>query len=80
MSKMIGRTGFALSYISLKTTVLVSFFVIIGKSLGHKSVSTTAIYARLQTDPVRQSIEKATSAMLEAGKQKNSGTVVNLKN
>jgi len=53
---------------------------IIGKSLGHKNVSTTAIYARLQTDPVRQSIEKATSAMLEAGEQKVKGKVVNIKN
>ena len=36
---------------------------IIGKSLNHKSQSATAIYARLDTDPVRASINKATDAM-----------------
>ncbi len=40
---------------------------IIGKSLGHTQVSTTAIYARLQMDPVRDSVESATTAMLTAG-------------
>jgi len=40
--------------------------VIIGKSLNHKSQNTTAIYARLDLDPVRDSINKATSAMLQA--------------
>lgn len=40
---------------------------IIGKSLNHKSQQATAIYARLDLDPVRASIEKATSAMWEAG-------------
>jgi site-specific recombinase XerD len=40
---------------------------IIGKSLNHKNVATTAIYSRLDTDPVRASVEKATSAMLSAG-------------
>lgn len=39
---------------------------IIGKSLNHKSPTTTAIYARLDLDPVRESIEKATKAMLPA--------------
>lgn len=37
---------------------------IIGKSLNHKSQAATAIYARLDTDPVRASINKATDAML----------------
>lgn len=37
---------------------------IIGKSLGHKSSEATAIYARLNIDPVRDSVEKATQAML----------------
>jgi len=37
--------------------------VIIGKSLGHKSQQATAIYARLNLDPVRGSMEKATEAM-----------------
>lgn len=40
---------------------------IIGKSLNHKSVSTTSIYARLDLDPVRTAMEKAAEAMLEAG-------------
>jgi integrase len=39
---------------------------IIGKSLNHKSVSTTAIYARLNSGPVRKSVEAATAAILEA--------------
>jgi integrase len=38
---------------------------IIGKSLGHKSMQSTEIYARLTTDPVRESVEKATQAMVE---------------
>ncbi len=41
--------------------------VIIGKSLNHKSLSATAIYARLDLDPVRQSVNTATAAMMEAG-------------
>jgi integrase len=40
---------------------------IIGKTLAHRNVSTTAIYARLNTDPVREAMGKATTAMLEAG-------------
>ena len=39
---------------------------IIGKSLNHKSVQTTAIYARLDLDPVRESVERATNAILSA--------------
>jgi len=39
---------------------------IIGKSLNHKTHQATAIYARLDLDPVRASVEKATSAMLDA--------------
>ena len=41
---------------------------VIGKSLGHKSQQATAIYARLDLDPVRASVEQATAAMIEAGK------------
>lgn len=40
---------------------------IIGKSLGHKSVAATQIYARLSADPVRESVERATAAMMNAG-------------
>ncbi len=40
---------------------------IIGRSLGHKQVQTTAIYARLSLDPVRESVERATAAMLTSG-------------
>ncbi len=40
--------------------------VIIGKSLNHKSPSSTAIYARLDLDPVRESVERATAAILAA--------------
>ena len=38
---------------------------IIGKSLGHRSQQSTAIYARLNLDPVRASVNKATEAMFE---------------
>jgi integrase len=37
---------------------------IIGKSLGHKSMKSTQVYARLNLDPVRASIERATGVML----------------
>lgn len=39
---------------------------IIGKSLNHKSPISTAIYARLDLDPVRASVERAVDAMLGA--------------
>jgi integrase len=44
---------------------------VIGKSLGHKTQQATAIYARLNLDPVRDSVNKATSAMLEFKKLNN---------
>ena len=44
---------------------------IIGKSLGHTRPETTAIYARLTLDPVRDSVERAGAAMIEAGKAKD---------
>jgi integrase len=37
---------------------------VIGKSLGHLRQETTAIYARLTLDPVREAVEKATAKML----------------
>ncbi len=53
--------------------------VIVGKSLNHKSHSTTAIYARLDLDPVRESVDRATTAMLVAGGVKQGGDVLPLK-
>lgn len=53
---------------------------IIGKSLNHKNQNTTAIYARLDLDPVRDSVNKATSAMLTAGGIKEATDVIKLKN
>jgi integrase len=47
---------------------------IIGKSLNHKSQQATAIYARLDLDPVRASVNTATAAMLEAGGMKEGGS------
>ena len=40
---------------------------IIGRSLGHKNVATTAIYARLDLDPVRASVNMAGDMILAAG-------------
>jgi hypothetical protein len=37
---------------------------IIAETLGHKSLRSTEIYARLITDPVRNSVEKATQKIL----------------
>lgn len=51
---------------------------IIGKSLNHKSPQATAIYARLDLDPVRQSVNTATSAMLEAAGLKDAADIVTL--
>ena len=52
---------------------------IIGKSLNHKSHQSTAIYARLDLDPVRQSVNVATAAMLEAAGVKKPANVVKIK-
>jgi integrase len=51
---------------------------IIGKSLNHKSQQATAIYARLDLDPVRAAVNTATAAMLEAGGMKAGADVVQL--
>ena len=40
---------------------------IIGKSLGHADLKSTQVYARLQLDPVRESVTKAGQAMIDAG-------------
>ena len=42
--------------------------LIIGKSLGHKNQQSTAIYARLSIDPIKESVEKAAQAMLKHAK------------
>lgn len=39
---------------------------VIGKTLGHRNQSTTAVYARLDLSPVRASVDAAVSAMLAA--------------
>jgi integrase len=52
---------------------------IIGKSLGHKSADATMIYARLSLDPVRASLNTATSAMLEAAGVKKPGKVLKMR-
>ena len=52
---------------------------IIGKSLNHKSQQATAIYARLDLDPVRQSVNTATAAMFEAAGLKESADVLQIK-
>lgn len=44
---------------------------VIGKTLAHKHINTTAIYARLNLDPVRESMNKATQAMLDAVKDES---------
>jgi integrase len=44
--------------------------VMIGKSLNQKSIQSTAIYAHLDKDPVRASVELATKNILEAAKLK----------
>ena len=51
---------------------------IIGKSLNHKNQNSTAIYARLDLDPVRDSVNTATSAMMAAAGLKNDAKVTKL--
>jgi integrase len=46
-----------------------SSLIVIGKSLGHKSLAATQIYARLNLDPVRASVNAATAAMMLAAKE-----------
>jgi len=40
---------------------------VIGKSLNHRSSATTAVYARLDHDPVREAVARATEEMLNVG-------------
>jgi len=52
---------------------------IIGKSLNHKNPSTTAIYARLDQEPVRKSVNTATSAMMAAAGLKGDAKIVKIR-
>ncbi len=52
---------------------------IIGKSLNHKNQATTAIYARLDLDPVRQSVNTATAAMMAAAGLREKAVVIQFK-
>lgn len=45
--------------------ILGSSMNIIGKSLGHKSIQSTAVYARLNLSPVRDSMQKATNEIFK---------------
>ena len=45
---------------------------IVGKSLNHKNPSSTAVYARLDLDPVRASLERATKEMLSTNAHERS--------
>lgn len=51
---------------------------IIGKSLNHQSQQTTAIYARLDLDPVRAAVNTATAAMMEAAGLRKPAEVKNM--
>ena len=44
---------------------------LIGKVLNHTQPSTTAIYARLHLDPIREALEVNAQKMIEAGEVKN---------
>lgn len=52
---------------------------IVGKSLNHKSPSTTAIYARLDLEPVRESVNRATGAILAAAGIKEIAEIIPIK-
>jgi integrase len=49
-------------------TALGASSFIVGKSLGHKTLQATAIYARLNLDPVRSSVNAAVDALFSAAK------------
>lgn len=53
--------------------------VVIGKSLNHKSTQSTAVYARLDLDPVRQSVNTATAAIMEAAGVTKTADIVPIK-
>ncbi len=43
---------------------------VIGKSLGHKNLQSTDIYSRMNLGPVRESVKKATSRIMELWRRK----------
>lgn len=51
---------------------------LIGKVLNHSSVSTTAIYARLDLNPVRQALERNADKMLNVGESGKSVIIRNI--
>lgn len=50
--------------------------LLIGKSLNHKHPASTAIYARLDIEPVRASMGQATSGLFEAGGLKDASNII----
>jgi integrase len=48
-------------------TILGASGFIVAKSLGHKSLKSTEIYARLNINPVRESMERASRVLLNKG-------------
>ncbi|WP_158218972.1 tyrosine-type recombinase/integrase [Roseateles aquatilis] len=56
-----------------------SSLLLIGKSLAHRTSEATEIYAQLDLDPVRASVETATSAMLDAAGVKVAAKVIPLR-
>jgi len=53
--------------------IMGSSLQIIGRSLGHKSLQSTEVYARMDLDPVRASVNGAAAAMLQAANGKAGG-------
>jgi integrase len=53
---------------------------IIGKSLGHADLKSTQVYSRLQLDPVKEAVSRASGAMIEAAGVQIGGSGVELPN
>ena len=51
---------------------------IIGKSLGHADLKSTQVYSRLQLDPVKDAVGRASGAMVEAAGVQIKGSGVEL--
>ena len=51
---------------------------IIGKSLGHADLKSTQVYSRLQLDPVKDAVSRASGAMVEAAGVQIKGNGVEL--